>query len=242
VIKIDWAGLDFSEDTVIELVEELGDFNPLIFRQGKWQKAGMQNWLTSHTMDFGGEFGRQACTPMFLEELRAMPAAMPGMLPALQETGFYGGHAVGGFNGFVDYVVLPLALVGLKVCPQGLTRPIGRLMRWGLATFSRPPYQTLLKLKARGLKNDQVTKLEITLSHPNGYWFTAIPVVACLRPCRRQYLDGSNRKPGLWMQANLVDPDRLIGDIRRMGVTMDITEGPCALADRPGGLPGALMG
>ena len=44
--------------------------------------------------------------------------------------------------------------------------------------------------------------------------FTAIPVVACLL----QYLDGSIRKPGLWLQANIVEPNRFMEDMKRMGI------------------------
>jgi hypothetical protein len=58
----------------------------------------------------------------------------------------------------------------------------------------------------------------VTLSHPDGYQFTAIPVAACLL----QYLDGSIRKPGLWTQANLVDPARFFRDVERMGVAVDM--------------------
>ena len=50
--------------------------------------------------------------------------------------------------------------------------------------------------------------------HKDAYMFTAIPVTACLL----QYIDGSIRKPGLWTQANIVEPNRLIKDMERMGV------------------------
>jgi saccharopine dehydrogenase (NAD+, L-lysine-forming) len=47
---------------------------------------------------------------------------------------------------------------------------------------------------------------------------TAIPVIACLL----QYLDGSLRKPGLWTQANIVEPNRLMTDMERLGVDVRI--------------------
>jgi hypothetical protein len=34
----------------------------------------------------------------------------------------------------------------------------------------------------------------------------------------KQYVDGSIGKPGLWMMGHIVDPDRLFGDMGRMGV------------------------
>ena len=52
------------------------------------------------------------------------------------------------------------------------------------------------------------------LRHPDGYQFTAIPCVATLL----QVLDGSARRPGLWMQAHLAEPTRLLRDMQCMGV------------------------
>jgi saccharopine dehydrogenase (NAD+, L-lysine-forming) len=91
-------------------------------------------------------------------------------------------------------------------------------MRWGLITYSKPPFGILLKLEAQGLSGGQPKALEIRLAHQDGYMFTALPVAACLL----QYLDGSIRKPGLWTQANLVDPRRLMNDLARLGVEIQM--------------------
>ena len=52
------------------------------------------------------------------------------------------------------------------------------------------------------------------LYHEDGYAFTAIPAAACLL----QILDQTSRRPGLWLQALIVDPDRLMVDMERMGI------------------------
>jgi len=214
VIKEDWAGLDLPEETILELLEELNDFQNLVFKEGVWKKTGMFGMQDFLRMDFGREFGTQYCAPMFLEEMRALPE----MFPSLQETGFF----VGGFNWFADWLVMPLAMVVNKAWPQGGLKPMGKLMNWGLKTFSRPPYGTLLKVEAQGVKNGQAKMFQVTLYHPDGYLFTAIPVVACLL----QYLDGTGRKPGLWTQAHLVEPVRLMQDMQRMGIGFQSEEGP----------------
>ncbi len=224
VIKIDWRSLNLPEDTVVELLEMLNDFEPAIYKDGQWRKVSMLSTKDFLTMDFGGEFGKQTCAPMFLEELRSLPE----LIPSLVETGFY----VGSFNTFVDWVVMPLAMFTLKPLPAQSTRSsvrrlraatlklTGKVMRWGLRKFTHPPYQTILQVDAQGLKDGQSRTLVVSLSHPDGYAFTAIPVAACLL----QYLDGSIRKPGLWTQANLVEPQRLMQDMQRMGIEVQIQD------------------
>jgi saccharopine dehydrogenase (NAD+, L-lysine-forming) len=149
---------------------------------------------------------------LFLEEMRLIPE----MIPSLKETGFF----VGGFNWFVDWLALPLAMVALKIWPQRAVKPMSKLMNWGVRRFSKPPYGVLLKVEARGKKDGKDKAMDVTIYHKDGYMFTAIPVAACLL----QYLDGSIQKPGLWIQADIVEPNRLMKDMERMGVEVLIRE------------------
>jgi saccharopine dehydrogenase (NAD+, L-lysine-forming) len=212
VIKIDWAALELAPSTMEEFVAEFIDMETLVFRDGRWQKAGLTAMMKPIYIDFGSEigpgFGRQYCIPMFLEEMRAIPA----LYPELRETGFF----VGGFNWVVDWFISPVIMAALKMWPSRAKRPMGRLMFWGLKRFGKPPFGTLLKAEARGVKDGQASAIDLILYHEDGYAFTAIPAAACLL----QLLDGSIRRPGLWLQSNVVEPERLVLDMEQMGIAV----------------------
>jgi saccharopine dehydrogenase (NAD+, L-lysine-forming) len=212
VIQVDWSKLTLSESTAYEFIEELSDFKLLIYQEGRWKQIKFLGTFDTIKMDFGGVFGRRYCVPMFLEELSEIPLEYP----SLQETGFY----VGGFNWFVDWLVFPLSYLGMRLFPQKSKKLITSLMNWGLKRFSRPPYGTLLKVESQGKQEAKAKQVDITTHHEDGYVFTAIPVVACLL----QYLEGAYEKPGLWTQANIVEPNRFMAELERLGIEMEVHE------------------
>jgi saccharopine dehydrogenase-like NADP-dependent oxidoreductase len=198
-------------DALYELVEELRGYQAELFKDGRWQKVG---WTSSRKINFGQRFGSRSCFPMMLEEMRAVPK----LCPSVKETGFY----IAGFNWFVDWIVFPLGMVALSVWPERAVKPVGKLIHWGMKRFSSPPFGLVMKVVASGEKDGQPKSVELSVYHEDGYMFTAIPVVACML----QYLDGSIARPGLWMMGHLIDPQRLVKDMERMGVEVRCVSRP----------------
>ena len=198
-----WKELKLSESTISEFIDELNSFNPLVLKNKKWIKMGMNEMAK---FNFGERFGEQYCLPMFLEELRSLPNA----IPSLTETGFY----IAGFNWVTDYIIMPIAFAAFKLFGKKAKRPMGKLFSWGLENFSKPPFGAVLQLEAKGVKDQQTSCMHMRLSHDDAYVLTAVPVVACLL----QLIDGNIRRSGLWFQANLVEPTQFFKDIERLGV------------------------
>ncbi len=216
VIQIDWRSLEVAGSTVEELVDEFRSYQSLHFTHGRWQPMGWMESFRPAWMNFGHGFGRRYTMPMFLEELRPIPE----LIPDLVETGFF----VGGFNWFVDWLLMPLGMGLMFVSPRAGGRVFGRMLLWGLRTFSAPPYGTLLMLEARGLRGGHTQAMRVSVFHPDGYLLTAAPLAACLL----QMMDGSIHAPGLHFQALAVEPQRLLADLSRMGVEVTIV-GPMSL-------------
>jgi len=208
VIQLNWKEREFSKSTSLEMIEEFKNYQPIVYKNGSWIKLKWKEYLK---FNFRLEFGTRLCAPMYLEEMKALPA----IFPSLRETGFY----VAGFNWFIDYIGIPLVIIALAISEK-LTKPLSKFFEWGLKTFSKPPYGTMLTLQAAGLKNEKHVLLSITLFHKDAYMLTAIPVVACLL----QYLEMGIRKPGLWFQAHFVDPKKFVKDIQRLGVQILIEQ------------------
>jgi saccharopine dehydrogenase-like NADP-dependent oxidoreductase len=205
VIRIEWNQYSFSESSLPEFAQEIRDHRPLVYTNGSWKES----WSINKYFDFGGVFGKQRCVPMFLEEIRTLP----GLIPSLKDTGFF----VAGFNWFADYFALPFIMVMLKLLPNLSLRSMGKLLEWSLKNFSRPPFGVVLLLQATGIKDGTERQMELKLSYEDGYYLTAAPVVACLL----QYLNG-DRRVGLWLQANYVEPERFFQDMKEMGIKMEI--------------------
>ena len=184
------------------MMAEFRDFAYEEYRSGGWRSAGRQPTFT-----FPAPFGPRKAAAMGLAEMHQLTQA----LPELREAGFY----VGGFNPVVDYGVIPLAMAGMRIAPDRLGRPLGRLLHWGLVRFARPPYGTILQLD--GNVAGQPSRTLMRISHPDAYVVTAAPTVAAAL----QILDGTARRPGAHTQAMLVEPARFFADQSAMGLSVE---------------------
>jgi saccharopine dehydrogenase (NAD+, L-lysine-forming) len=193
-------------ESIYELVDVIADYQVDIFKEGRWQLTGYRDFKK---INFGQRFGTRTCYPIQLVEMRDLPAMFP-----LTESGVY----VAGFNWFADYIVFPLAFVLFKIKRNLGRHFIAQLLTFALNYFSRNLSGVSFVLEEEGMKNGQPTRLRITAESSDAYAFTAIPVVACIQ----QYLDGNLPNTGLWMMGHIVDPKRLITDMREMGVIINI--------------------
>jgi predicted dinucleotide-binding enzyme len=171
-----------------------------VCEDGGWRRAGVTE---SRRFDFGEPFGERSCFPVDLVEMRELPERL-----GLERLGAYGA----GVNPVVDLLVVAFALGKLGRMKSALALG-ARLMVWA-NRFTKPPLGVRIKLEADGTLDGVDSRLNGVLSHEDGYEITAIPLVACVL----QLLDGSIRRPGLHTMGSAVDPERLLDDMRRLGL------------------------
>ncbi len=196
-------------ESIVELVKAAREgFDAEIFEGGKWKKATYRDMITT---TFDPPFGKKKCFPLRMEELKALPE-----LYDLQELGTY----VTGFNWFVDNVVFPLIILSHMIKKNSGTALFTRLIYWGVNTFSPKEQKVVFQLEAEGIKNNRIKIVKITAEHDDPYFFTAAPIVACLK----QYLNGSIKKPGLHFMGQIVNTQKLFEDLKEMGIKITIGE------------------
>jgi hypothetical protein len=212
VMNLDYHTYKFSPSSRMEFLEELMDFQSLYYKNGKWINASFYTNKDLKEIDFGSEFGKKYCAPMFFEELRVLPESYP----SLKNIGFF----IAGFNPIADYIVFPILFLLLKILPSVFLNPLSLIMVWSLKNFSKPPYKIIMKIIGKGIIKGEYIQKEMTVSHSDGSYFTAVAVVSCLL----QYLEDASLKPGLHLQANYVEPQRFVKDLIRMEINIEKNE------------------
>ena len=211
LLSVDWSAYDLGLDTVKEFAHELAGYDSSYYTKGRWRKASWVSTSSMRKFDFGVEAGNQQAFPMFFEELRDLPT----IFPTLKECGFY----MAGTNWYSDMIVMPLIMLAMKIAPHKLAGICGRALFAAWRRASKPPYNVVLAVIAKGQLNGAPAVHKLRLSHVDGYEFTAIPTVACIR----QILDADIAKPGVHYMAHIVEPEVLIADMLTMGINIDET-------------------
>jgi saccharopine dehydrogenase (NAD+, L-lysine-forming) len=210
--KYDKAIIAFSMQTrienaesVYELIDAIADYKPEIYQNGNWKNGTYKDAIM---VDYGERFGVRSSMPLDMVELKVLPEMFD-----LQETGVF----TTGFNWFTDYLLFPLMTLSQKIRNGSLRHFWAELFIFGINNFSGAEEGVVFLLQAEGEKDGKPRSVKLISEHTNVYDFTVIPVIACLK----QYLDGSIRKPGLWMMGHLVEPDRLFEDLEHMGIRIE---------------------
>ncbi len=206
LLNMDWKFELSSPDTIKEFIYEFKKFDSTAFVDKEWKKL---RYRDVKYFDFGKPFGKKPCIAMMLEELKSLPKKYP----SLTETGFY----VSGFDWFTDYIVTPLLLLSGKMCSLEKLSSLIKLFKWSITTFSKTPYKIILQLKAEGKLNQDKKKMLINVSHEDGYYLTAASVFACIH----QYFDDNKHEPGLYNQANYVEPKKFLNELNDLGCLLE---------------------
>jgi hypothetical protein len=191
---------------VYEMIESLREYEALKYKDGGWIKAPLLGLLDSRKFDFGEPFPKKTCVPVVMEELKNIPE----IIPSIEKVGMY----MAGYNWLVDTIITPLIMLVLKIFPKRGIRPMARLLQWGTTRFDKPPYGTVIKVEAAGVRKGKQAKLVLRIFHEDGYYLTAAPVAAAIK----QYLDGLIKRPGLWILGHIVNVERFFKDLESSGV------------------------
>lgn len=191
-------------DTGIEFMNQLMEYDSRVFANGKWQPAESHEY---RRIDFGDPYGIHASVPFVVDELLDVPNEL-----GLRRAGAY----VAGFNWFVNYIVMPIGILLAKT-RRGLgAQTLGRLLYWGLRTFSREPFGMVVLATAEGTKDGAPASFTLRAVHRDPYVMTAAPVVAAIL----QYLDGAI-PPGLHLAGRAVEPNRFVRNLEHLGITLE---------------------
>jgi saccharopine dehydrogenase (NAD+, L-lysine-forming) len=172
-----------------------------VYADGTWHEVSI---MKTRQFDFGEPFGLQRCFPVDLIELRELPEQL-----GLEQLGAYGA----GVNPIVDLLAMTFGLAKLGRV-EGAVQLGARLLVRASRRFTKPPFGVQIKLEAEGAVDGAASRLDVLLSHEDGYELTAIPLVACVL----QLLDHSIRRPGLHYMGSAVAPLRFFDDMRRLGM------------------------
>lgn len=188
------------------LIESFRDYQTHALRDGRWERVGAFSPRAMPAVWFDFGFGRRRTALMDLDEVLALPERYP----ELERAGF----SIAGFDPVTDWVVTTAIWATLPWFRGRPVTPLSRLLCRSTRIFGRPPHGVVVQLEASGEVDGRGERLRLGLFHEDGYDLTAIPAVSMAE----QLLDGAAREPGVRLMGLLADPERVLGDVREMGV------------------------
>jgi saccharopine dehydrogenase (NAD+, L-lysine-forming) len=198
-------------DTLTEVVDELSHLEPLLWRDGSWQRRRAAGALDARSFDLGPQWGHRRCSLLFTEELRDIPQ----LFPSLREAGGFAS-----MNHFVDLVALPAAFMATKLAPKKGRRPASRLLGWGMRRFARPPFGVILVVEASGELDGTPSQVRVSIGHRNEYEATGLVVATYIA----QWADPtfpSARTPGLHPMGLIVEPEPFLHGLANHGFRIE---------------------
>lgn len=188
-----------------EIIHEIGESSGKILKNGVWKKSSYKDALK---IKFSDKFGTRQCYPLQMREIYPLEKEL-----GIKNMGVYSS----GFNSFVDNFVFPLIMF-LQLIKKGMgTNICGKLMHWGIHKYYDGKPGVEFKLLAKGIKDKEEKNYSLVAHSPDAFEFTALAVIACLK----QYLENSINKPDLYLMGNVVNPNRIINDLKQMGVRIE---------------------
>ena len=167
------AGRIGTPESFYGIIDSFEDYNPEVFKEGKWMKASYWSTKDLVTTDFGPGFGVQRyCFPMEMAEIKPLPETL-----GLKETGVY--MAWGPFP-LIVILIFPFMWLSQKIRREMGRHFWGRTVCWAVSRSSPSKVGVAMVLEAEGTKNGKPMRVRIEAEHADGYFFTAAPVAACL--------------------------------------------------------------
>ena len=195
---------DVPFEAMRSLLAFVQDSPSRLYDDGAWHATSPWRMRAA---DFGPPLGELGTYPSYSPDMVNIPRRL-----GIARVGVY----FAGFNWFVDWLVMtPLIVLKLGRWAWALDL-FARLGCWGLARFSQGPALTVVKATLRGQCRDVAGEATVRVSHRDPYIVTAAAAVACAQ----QILDRSLGDPGLYRMGEVVGPERLLNDLRVMGLTV----------------------
>jgi saccharopine dehydrogenase (NAD+, L-lysine-forming) len=205
-MRLDWRAETLADSTVAEMLDEFADFDLNTWIDG--QRRSLR-YSECPSVDFGPPIGKKSCVPMPLAEMEVLPQ----LYPSLRRCGFY----ISGFSPAMDYLALPVLMAMARFA--ALRPATIRLTRWSMARLASapPPHRLVIQLTAVGTSAGEPATATVRVSGDDGYLLTAAPAVACAR----RLLAHTDRKPGLQLQAHVVEPQPFLDDLVTLGLEVE---------------------